>query len=70
MSHQVFIRHTYIYKCSDKKCSEEWKINEASELDRLRCPYCGKHDVAIRGHWFCKSWKRGDADDPKTKSLN
>tara|TARA_R110000824_G_scaffold17706_8_gene71343 strand:+ start:1010 stop:1270 length:261 start_codon:yes stop_codon:yes gene_type:complete len=33
-------------------------------------PYCGKHDVAIRGHWYCKSWKRGDADDAKTKSLN
>ena len=26
-------------------CGEEWKINEASELERLRCPHCGKYDV-------------------------
>lgn len=45
MGHQVFIRHTYIYKCSSKKCGEEWKINEASRLERLRCPHCGKHDI-------------------------
>jgi len=44
MGHKVFIRHTYIYKCSSKKCSSEWKINEASELDRLSCPKCGKND--------------------------
>ena len=46
MSHKVFIRHTYIYKCSDKVCDEEWKINEASTLDKLRCPLCGKYDSA------------------------
>jgi len=34
MGHQVFIRHTYIYKCSNNKCKEEWKINEAKELDK------------------------------------
>lgn len=45
MSHRVFIRHTYIYKCSDKVCGEEWKINEASDLERLRCPHCGKYDI-------------------------
>ena len=44
MPHKVFIRHTYIYKCSDKACNEEWKINEASNLDKLRCPHCGKYD--------------------------
>jgi len=44
MSHKVFIRHTYIYKCSDEKCAEEWKINEANDLEKLRCPYCGKYD--------------------------
>ena len=44
MPHQVFIRHTYIYKCADKGCSEEWKINEASRLDKLRCPHCGTYD--------------------------
>mgnify|MGYP003146357912 FL=1 len=44
MGHQVFIRHTYIYKCSNKKCKEEWKINEAGDLDKLTCPYCGKQD--------------------------
>jgi len=44
MSHKVFIRHTYIYKCSDKVCDEEWKINEANTLDKLRCPHCGKYD--------------------------
>ena len=31
---------------------------------------CGKYQVAIRGHWYCKSWKQGDANKPKTKSLN
>jgi DNA-directed RNA polymerase subunit RPC12/RpoP len=44
MSHKVFIRHTYIYKCSNKKCAEEWKVNEADQLERLHCPYCGKKD--------------------------
>ena len=34
MSHKVFIRHTYIYKCGDKQCGGEWKIN----------PHCGKYD--------------------------
>ena len=45
MAHQVFIRHTYIYKCSEKICGEEWKINEADKLEKLRCPHCGKYDV-------------------------
>jgi len=44
MSHKVFIRHTYIYKCSNPKCEEEWKINEAEHLERLCCPYCSKKD--------------------------
>ena len=44
MPHKVFIRHTYIYKCSDAVCNEEWKINEAADLDKLRCPHCGKYD--------------------------
>ena len=44
MSHRVFIRHTYIYKCSNKECRGEWKINEASVLDRLSCPQCGTND--------------------------
>ena len=42
MSHEVFIRHTYIYKCSS--CGGEWKINEASRLEKLRCPHCGTYD--------------------------
>ena len=45
MGHKVFIRHTYIYKCSDKKCEGEWKINEATDLERLSCPHCGKNDT-------------------------
>jgi len=45
VSHKVFIRHTYIYKCSNKKCVGEWKINEAADLEKLRCPHCGKHDT-------------------------
>ena len=45
MGHKVFIRHTYIYKCSDKVCNGEWKINEAADLEKLGCPHCGKHDV-------------------------
>jgi len=45
MSHKVFIRHTYIYKCSNDKCGGEWKINEAKDLDKLRCPRCGEHDA-------------------------
>jgi len=45
MPHKVFIRHTYIYKCADDACSEEWKINEASKLEKLRCPHCGKYDA-------------------------
>ena len=44
MGHKVFIRHTYIYKCSDKGCKEEWKIKEASGLEKLRCPHCGTYD--------------------------
>jgi DNA-directed RNA polymerase subunit RPC12/RpoP len=44
MPHKVFIRHTYIYKCGDDVCGEEWKINEASKLEKLRCPHCGKYD--------------------------
>ena len=44
MSHKVFIRHTYIYKCSSKKCNGEWKINEAVDLEKLTCPHCGKKD--------------------------
>ena len=44
MGHQVFIRHTYIYKCSSIKCKGEWKINEALNLDKLICPHCGKSD--------------------------
>ncbi len=44
MGHKVFIRHTYIYKCSDEACGEEWKINEASNLEKLRCPHCGTYD--------------------------
>ncbi len=42
MSHKVFIRHTYIYKCSG--CEGEWKINEAASIDNLNCPHCGKRD--------------------------
>ena len=42
MSHDVFIRHTYIYKCSS--CNGEWKINEAIDIEKLSCPHCGKHD--------------------------
>ena len=42
MAHKVFIRHTYIYKCSS--CGEEWKINEASKIEKLSCPHCGKVD--------------------------
>lgn len=45
MSHKVFIRHTYIYKCSARDCGGEWKINEAEDLDRLSCPHCGKNDT-------------------------
>ena len=44
MSHKVFIRHTYIYKCSSKSCNGEWKINEAADLDLLNCPHCGRTD--------------------------
>jgi len=45
MPHKIFIRHTYIYKCSNNKCAGEWKINEASNIEKLTCPHCGKHDV-------------------------
>ena len=44
MGHKVFIRHTYIFKCSNIKCNNEWKINEASDLDKLTCPHCSKRD--------------------------
>ena len=44
MAHQVFIQHTYIYKCSDKACTEEWEINEAADIEKLGCPHCGKYD--------------------------
>jgi len=44
MAHKVFIRHTYIYKCSNKKCGEEWKINEASNIEMVSCPHCSKKD--------------------------
>jgi len=44
MPHQVFIRHTYIYKCSSKSCKGEWKINEAADIETLNCPHCGKRD--------------------------
>jgi predicted RNA-binding Zn-ribbon protein involved in translation (DUF1610 family) len=42
MSHKVFIRHTYIYKC--ESCKGEWKINEAEHIEKLSCPHCGEHD--------------------------
>ena len=45
VAHKVFIRHTYIQKCSHKACKEEWKINEADKLEKLRCPHCGTYDV-------------------------
>lgn len=45
MPHKVFIRHTYIYKCSDNKCSGEWKINESADNETLNCPHCGKRDM-------------------------
>jgi DNA-directed RNA polymerase subunit RPC12/RpoP len=45
MGHKVFIRHTYIYKCSNQKCEEEWKLNEAEEVERLTCPYCRTKDT-------------------------
>ena len=45
MSHKVFIRHTYIYKCSSKSCAGEWKINEAVDIEHLNCPHCGKRDT-------------------------
>jgi len=45
MSHKVFIRHTYIYKCSNQQCKEEWKVNEADSLEFLHCPHCGKKDT-------------------------
>jgi len=43
MAHKVFIRHTYIYKCSS--CKGEWKINEAENIEHLNCPHCGKRDT-------------------------
>ena len=46
MAHKVFIRHTYIYKCSNTECAQEWKINEASNIEILNCPHCGKRDNA------------------------
>ena len=44
MAHKVFIRHTYIYKCSNMECKGEWKINEADKIEKLGCPHCGKQD--------------------------
>lgn len=44
MAHKVFIRHTYIYKCSNTECNGEWKINEADKIEKLSCPHCGKQD--------------------------
>ena len=41
----MICKHTYIYKCSNDKCNGEWKINEAMDLDKLRCPHCGEHDT-------------------------
>ena len=38
MAHKVFIRHTYIYKCADKGCAEEWKINERVNKTKLKRP--------------------------------
>ncbi len=32
--------------------------------------YCNKHKVCIKGQWYCKSWKQGDADKITNKSLN
>jgi|TARA_R110002020_G_scaffold475894_3_gene713904 hypothetical protein len=23
-------------------------------------PFCSVHDAAVRGHWYCSKWKRGD----------
>ena len=43
MAHEVFIRHTYIYRCSS--CGGEWKINEAADIEKLSCPHCGEHDT-------------------------
>ncbi len=43
MAHKVFIRHTYIYKCSS--CQVEWKINEAENIETLNYPHCGKRDT-------------------------
>jgi len=53
MAHGVFIRHTYIYKCSS--CEGEWKINEAVEIERLNCPHCGKHDTV---HYVMEDQRR------------
>lgn len=44
MGHTVYIRHTYIYKCSSQKCGGQWKINEASTIEKLSCPHCSKKD--------------------------
>ena len=46
MAHKVFIRHTYIYKCSDQECGGEWKINESPHLDKLNCPHCGRNQTS------------------------
>ena len=49
MGHKVFIRHTYIYKCSNKKCKEEWKVNEANDLEILQWPHSGKKNTVEYG---------------------
>jgi len=29
----------------NNKCGGEWKINEAADVEKLRCPHCGEHDI-------------------------
>ena len=41
-----FLNEEIISKeCSDEVCTGEWKINEAINLEKLRCPHCGKYDT-------------------------
>ena len=28
-----------------EKNNGEWKINEAADVEKLRCPHCGEHDT-------------------------